>query len=223
MLVHSATYAAQYVPQTWAAAPLWGMNPQKRGNLRMPAIVFVPNLQKFTQIFRSIGATKAQKMSPKGHHVPPKWGQKTSQKGNLCATATVFIAQRPKFNRACQSTVPLTPHNMSPKLGPASPFGGINPQKRGNLCMLAIVFVPNSPNFTRIFRPVGATKPHKMSHIRDRVPKGGGAQFSAKFEIFASPAPYLSHSDQTIYTNMSIHSMTYATQYVPPNRAASPL
>jgi len=39
----SPQYAAQYVPQTRAAALLLGHEPQKRGNLRMPAIVFVPN------------------------------------------------------------------------------------------------------------------------------------------------------------------------------------
>jgi len=78
-------------PNSGRFSPFDGITPQKRGNLCMLTIVFVPNLPKFTQIFRPIAATKAHKMSHKGHYVPQKGAKTSPKRGNLCSVIDTLL------------------------------------------------------------------------------------------------------------------------------------
>jgi len=86
--VHEANYAAEGFPEIQGRRR---GNALKMGNLHMPAIVFVPDWPKFKQIWRSIWAIEAFKMSPQ------RRAKISANGGNLCVTATVFITQQPKF------------------------------------------------------------------------------------------------------------------------------
>ena len=83
MSVHSATYAAQYVPQTRAAAPFWGHKPPEKGEFVYADHCSCP---KFTKIYTNIQAHSSNEGAqnvPQMALCPPKGGQNLPERGEF--------------------------------------------------------------------------------------------------------------------------------------------
>jgi len=87
--------------------------------------------------------------------------------------------------------------------------------------MPAIVFVPDWPKFEQIWRSLWAINRHPRYLSNGTTSPKWGPKSSPKGEIVRH-GHRIYHTPTKIYPNMSVHSTTYATQYVPQPGPLSP-
>jgi len=145
--------------------------------------------------------------SPKGAFPP---------KGEICASRPPYLSHsdqnlpKPVVSK-CHLRHTICPLKASTRV--ASPFWGHKPPEKGKFAYAGNCICPR---LTKIYANMEANrskKAHKISPKGHHVPLKGSQNLPEKGK-FVRHGPSIYHTATNIYQNMSVHSTTYAAQYI---------